>query len=118
MTKYFSFSGKAKRQEYWAVTFLTFFLGWLVYGSSLIIAGLVAMLHEMTGGLLVLIFTLGWIVSSAWLIVATTVRRCNDADISPLWSALWILPFANFWWWIICGVLPPVDKNFIPDAKT
>jgi len=116
--KYFSFSGSAKRQEYWAVTLLTFFVGWILFVVSLIMAGLVAMVSELTGGFLVIILTLAWIVGSFWLVLSTSVRRCRDADIHPLWVLLWFVPFINFWWWIIAGCLPTVDKNFIPNGKT
>ena len=116
--KYFNFSGLAKRQEYWAVTLLTFFVGWMLFVVSLIMAGLVAMVSELTGGFLVLVLTLAWIVGSFWLVLSTSVRRCRDSDIHPLWVLLWFVPFINFWWWIILGCLPTVDKNFIPNGKT
>jgi uncharacterized membrane protein YhaH (DUF805 family) len=118
MTKYFSFQGLAKRQEYWATTLLTFFVGWVLYVLSILLAGVVAFASPMTGGFLIIVFTLAWLVGSVWLTLATTVRRCRDADIHPLWVLLWFVPFINFWWWIIAGCLPSVDKNFIPNDKT
>jgi uncharacterized membrane protein YhaH (DUF805 family) len=118
MTKYFSFQGLAKRQEYWATTLLTFFVGWVLYVLSILLAGVVAFASPMTGGFLIIIFTLAWLVGSVWLTLSTTVRRCRDADIHPLWVLLWFVPFINFWWWIIAGCLPSVDKNFIPNDKT
>jgi len=116
--KYFSFSGLAKRQEYWAVTLLTFFVGWTIFVLSLILAGVVAMASPITGGFFVIAFTIAWIVGSFWLVLATSVRRCHDSDIHPLWVLLWFIPVINFWWWIIIGCLPTVDKNFIPNEKT
>jgi len=116
--KYFSFSGLAKRQEYWAVTLLTFFGGWMVFVVSLIMAGLVAIVAPVLGGMFVVSLTIAWIVGSFWLVLATTVRRCRDSDIHILWTLLWFIPFINFWWWIIVGCLPTVDKNFIPNDKT
>ena len=117
MTKYFSFQGLAKRQEYWATTLLTFFVGWMVYVVSVILAGIVAFASPMTGGFLIIVLTLAWLVGSVWLTLATTIRRCRDADIHVLWVLLWFVPFINFWWWIIAGCLPSVDKNFIPNEK-
>ena len=117
MTKYFSFQGLAKRQEYWATTLLTFFVGWMVYVAALIFAGIVAFASPMTGGIFVVLLTLAWIVVSFWLVLATTVRRCRDADIHVLWVLLWFVPFINFWWWIIAGCLPTVDRNFIPNKS-
>lgn len=116
--KYFSFNGLAKRQEYWAATLLTFFVGWILYVVSLIFAGMLAIAAPVLGGMFVVSFTIAWIVGSIWLILATTVRRCRDSDIHPLWVLLWFVPFINFWWWIILGCLPTVDKNFIPNEKT
>jgi len=115
--KFVSFTGVSKRQEYWAVTLLTFFVGWLVYLTSIIFAGIVAIASPLTGGLFVILLTLTWIIGSFWLVLATTVRRCRDADIHVLWVLLWFVPFINFWWWIIIGCLPTVDKNFIPNEK-
>jgi uncharacterized membrane protein YhaH (DUF805 family) len=85
--------------------------------TSLIFAGIVAVASPMTGGIFVILFTLAWIVGSIWLVLATTIRRCRDADIHVLWALLWFVPFINFWWWIIVGCLPTVDKNFIPNEK-
>jgi uncharacterized membrane protein YhaH (DUF805 family) len=118
MTKYFSFQGLAKRQEYWATTLLTFFVGWMVYVISILFAGIVAFASPLTGGIFIVLLTLAWIFGSFWLVLATTVRRCRDADIHVLWVLLWFVPFINFWWWIIAGCLPSVDKNFIPNDKT
>ena len=115
--KFLSFSGVSKRQEYWAVTLLTFFVGWLVYLTSIILAGIVAFASPLTGGIFIVLLTLSWIIGSFWLVLATTVRRCRDADIHVLWVLLWFVPFINFWWWIIVGCLPTVDKNFIPNEK-
>jgi uncharacterized membrane protein YhaH (DUF805 family) len=117
MTKYFSFHGLAKRQEYWATTLLTFFVGWMVYVVSVILAGIVAFASPLTGGIFIVLLTLAWIIGSFWLVLATTIRRCRDADIHVLWVLLWFVPFINFWWWIIAGCLPTVDKNFIPNEK-
>lgn len=116
--KYFSFYGLAKRQEYWAVTILTFTIGWMLYFLSLILAGVVAFGSLLTTGLLVILLTLAWIVGSFWLVLATTVRRCRDSDIHILWTLLWFIPFINFWWWIVAGCLPTIDANFIPNEKT
>ena len=115
--KFLSFSGVSKRQEYWAVTLLTFFVGWMVYVISILFAGLVAFASPLTGGIFIILLTLAWIIGSFWLVLATTVRRCRDADIHVLWVLLWFVPFINFWWWIIAGCLPSVDKNFIPNEK-
>lgn len=116
--KYFSFSGVAKRQEYWAVTLLTLLAGWMLWIVALIFAGLVAMVSEMTGGFLVILLTLAWIIGSGWLVLATTVRRCRDANIHVLWTLLCFVPFINFWWWIIAGCLPTDDPKFIPNGQT
>jgi uncharacterized membrane protein YhaH (DUF805 family) len=115
--KFLSFNGVAKRQEYWAVTLLTFFVGWLVYLTSIVFAGIVAFASPVTGGIFIILLTLAWIVGSFWLVLATTIRRCRDADIHVLWVLLWFVPFINFWWWIVAGCLPSVDKSFIPNEK-
>ena len=116
--KYFKFNGLAKRQEYWAVTLLTFFVGWIAFVIALLFAGAVAIASPMTGGFFVIAFTLAWIVGSFWLVLSTTIRRCRDADIHLLWVLLWFIPYINFFWWIVAGCLPTVDKNFIPNEKT
>jgi len=93
MTQYFSFYGTAKRQEYWAVIFISFaiaFIGTVLSEPLLLLA---------------------IILTVAWLQLATAVRRCRDAGISPWWVILFLLPWVNFILTIVLGVIKSDESN-------
>lgn len=118
MTKYFSFQGLAKRSEFWAVNLIVIFGGWLALVAMLIFSGLVAMSAQLIGGLFVISSFATWYIATMWLLLAVGVRRCRDADISVFWVIPLALPILSVIMLIILGILPTVDKNFIPNDKT
>lgn len=117
MTKYFSFQGLAARSEFWAVNLIVIFGGWLALVAMLVFSGLVAMTSEMLGGLFVISSFAAWLIGTFWLLLAVGVRRCRDADISVFWVIPLALPILFVIMTIVLGVLPTVDKTFIPNEK-
>lgn len=118
MTKYFSFEGLANRSEFWAINLITIFGGWMVLVAMLVFSGLVAMSSQVLGGLFVISSFALWLVSTIWLLLAVGVRRCRDADISIFWVIPLVLPILFVIMTIVLGVLPSVDKSFLPNEKT
>ena len=118
MSKYFSFQGVANRSEFWAVNLIVIFGGWLALIAMLVFSGLVAMTAEVVGGLFVISSFAVWLIGTIWLLLAVGVRRCRDADISVFWVIPLALPILFVIMTIVLGVLPSVDKNFIPNGKT
>ena len=97
MKKYFNFYGAASRQQYWAVFVILTLIS--VVGSvplfltaSLGVAGFV-------------LLSLGFLLLVTWCFLATSARRCRDAGISPWWSLLYFIPYANVVFIIVAGIL-------------
>jgi uncharacterized membrane protein YhaH (DUF805 family) len=94
--KYFSFTGTASRSEYWGV----YLISWALLGLTSSVAFILFVLS--LPFTIVVVGLLGWIVSlaiicagsvlSCWLWIATTIRRCNDAGISPWFAITIVLP--------------------------
>lgn len=92
--KYFTFTGKATRSEYWGI----YLISWALLSFTSTVAFILFVLS--LPFTIVLLGLLGWITSlaiicagsvlSCWLWVATTVRRCSDAGINS-WFAITIL---------------------------
>lgn len=118
MTKYFSFLGKATRSEFWAVNLIVIFGGWIALIGFLVFSAGVALANELVGGFFVLSSFAAWFIGCLWLLLAVAVRRCRDADISVFWVIPLVLPIMFVIMTIVLGVLPTVDKNFIPNDNT
>jgi len=106
MTRYFSFNGVAKRQEYWAVIVIAFALAFV---TTLFTEAFVLMNTE--GALFGLLFLLAGLVALIWVQLATAVRRCRDAAISPWWVVLFVIPYINFIVTIVFGVLRTAETG-------
>jgi uncharacterized membrane protein YhaH (DUF805 family) len=118
MSKYFSFLGKSDRSEFWAVNVIVILGGWIALIGFLVFSAGIALASELIGGLFVMSSFAVWFVGCIWLLLAVAVRRCRDADISVFWAIPLVLPIMFVIMTIILGVLPSVDKNFIPNDKT
>ena len=94
--KYFAFTGKASRSEYWG----TYIISCLLSTIALLLA--LVFFVVSSPFTIILIGFMGWAVSlailcagfvlSIWLCAATAVRRCNDAGINPWFSVTLLLP--------------------------
>ena len=93
LRKYATFSGRARRREYWAYILTSVFL--------LVLLLLIDMLtgtfdFEFLRGLLSSLFLLGNLLPA----LAVSVRRLHDTDRSG--------------WWLLIGLLPPLVIGFLP----
>ena len=79
MTKYLSFSGEAKRQEYWGLYIL----------ANVLVVTAILMLEVLP------LLAFGVFALSIWLSLSVTTRRLRDAGLSI--------------WWIVCSFVPYVS---------
>lgn len=104
--KYATFTGRARRQEYWM-----FFL------INLLIALAIGVIDGMIGwGVLGFLYTLAVLIPS----IAIAVRRLHDTGRSGWWVLIGLVPFIG---WIILLVFlvldsQPVDNAYGPNPKT
>ena len=110
LKRYFSFFGKASRQQYGLRTLVfvisTFLLLLLVKAFSL----------DRWGFLFALVWFPVWMLALS----ATGVRRCREVGINPYWVCLWLFPIVGSVFYIVLGCLKPDDGVRItrPTPKT
>lgn len=80
--KYATFSGRARRKEYWM--FILFYI--IAYIALLLIDVLIG-----TGGILCGLFALGTLLPS----LAVGARRLHDINKSGWWQLLYLIPFGG-----------------------
>ena len=107
--KYFDFQGKVSRSEYWTtlvVGFIAFIIAAVVIGAAagvmIVLLGAQIVDSDRTGA--VISFPLFVVLIWVWL--ATGIKRCRDADISPLWLIASCFPVLSFITIIVIGVMP------------
>ena len=92
LRKYATFSGRARRKEYWMFTLVHVLIALVLMASS----GLIGPV----GGLLYLLYVLGTIVPS----IALTVRRLQDQDKEWPWIFVSLIPFIGSIWLLVLMV--------------
>lgn len=113
-SNYATFSGRARRAEFWWFVLFNFFASFTLSFVDLIFFGLG---HGMTGGQpLSGLFTLAVLLPS----LAVTVRRLHDTGKSGWWILLILIPFVGFvvlvWWYATAGDEGPNDYGPDPIA--
>lgn len=114
--KYATFTGRARRAEYWWYTLFNFVLYLVLVGIGLALgagssdgsAGTVVL------GVLVMIYILGVLLPT----LAVTCRRLHDAGLSGWWQLLGIIPLGGLAVFIMT-VLPgnPGENRYGPDPR-
>lgn len=115
MGKYFSFEGKASRQEYWAVMIILWAAAFAVglgFGINLMATASAESVSGIGASVLLFVVLLGVAI---WVDFATTARRCRDAGISPWWTLVLIpanfMAFVGIIALVVFGVLPPKETT-------
>ena len=111
MSKYFSFSNEASRQEFWAVMII---LHVAAFAIGLVLGAL--SVTGPTGEALSVIGLIGIAIVSIWVFVATCVRRCRNAGFNPWWAAATILPYVGYVAALVIGVWTPASKAETAEA--
>lgn len=98
--KYFTFTGKATRSEYWGVNIIAYLLliPVLLIGAIFTMGGLIG---SVIGGLIIL----GGVIALTWSVLATTARRCRDAGINPWFAGTIVIPWFAIIPFIVFGCL-------------
>ena len=107
LKRYFSFFGKASRQQYWWRT-----LAFLIGSTLLIVLFKKTSLGGWEG-----LFGIVWF--PAWMLAlsATGVRRCRDVGINPHWVWLWLYLGVGNIFYIVLGCLKSDDGVKIARPK-
>ena len=107
LRKYATFSGRARRKEYWMFTLVHVLIALVLMASS----GLIGPV----GGLLYLLYVLGTIVPS----IAVTVRRLQDQDKEWPWIFVSLIPFIGSIWLLVLMVTEGTkgENRFGADPK-
>ncbi len=114
LRKYASFSGRARRREYW----------WFEVFTALVVAALTIVDGFIVGWDMIGIYGLGPLGAIAVLAffipnLAVSVRRLHDRDKSGWWLLITILPLIGFLFlfYNYISVGTPGDNRFGPDPK-
>lgn len=99
MKQYFSFEGRAKRQEYWATVVFA------------IVATVVGLVLVEGGQALAAFIALALLISAFWTLIAVTIKRLRDAGLSPLWTLLIIVPYVAFVATIVFGCIGSAPES-------
>ena len=107
LRKYATFSGRARRKEYWMFTLIHVLIALVLMASSGLIGAV--------GGLLYTLYVLGTIVPS----IALTVRRLQDQDKEWPWIFVSLIPFIGSIWLLILLVTEGTkgENRFGADPK-
>jgi len=100
MNKYFKFSGRAGRSEYWGANIVGMLLA--LVGYAIAVAFVMA---DSAGLVFGIITSVAVAVAYCWLWISTSIRRCRDAGINTWWTAAVFVPYVGFVVWIVIGVL-------------
>lgn len=106
LSKYFSFRGSAGRQQFWAVSVIAVFAGFII--PSLLSA--IGAPGGNASGIAAL-GMLGTLVIGTWAYCATAVRRARDAGISPWWVLLTFVPFLAVIIFLVLGFLRSASRE-------
>ena len=127
--KYFTFSGRASRGEYWRfqLMMLIILFGILLLGGLLFVMTLASMKHSRSGdaaSAIMMVYAIIIFIICMYIYIpslAVEVRRFHDAGYSAWWVLLGFIPYVGpFAVMIVCGVLEPQpfpnEYGPIPDS--
>lgn len=99
LQKYFVFSGRASRSEYWSFVAFTFLVNLL----CVVLAAVINPMFE----------TVGLVFAALTLIPGITVmvRRLHDTNRSGWWFFINLIPLIGFIWFVILLLLGSKNEN-------
>lgn len=93
--KFATFSGRARRQEYWL-----FYLDCMIVSSALSSMSL-SLVHNIVANVIVTTISVAWTLFIIIPSLAVLVRRLHDTNRSGWWLLIWLLPVIG---WIVLFV--------------
>lgn len=103
MKKIFSFSGRARRTEYWITYFVVSLLGYALEALS-----------ETADGVGSAILILALAVLMIWVGLAVGARRCHDLGHNGFWQ---LIPFYGIWMAFVNGQPGPNEYGDNPKGE-
>ena len=100
MKKIFSFSGRARRTEYWITYFVVSLLGYALEAGT----------HELFADVLILALA----VLMIWVGLAVGARRCHDLGHNGFWQ---LIPFYGIWMAFVNGQPGPNEYGDNPKGE-
>jgi len=115
LRKYFSFSGRARRREYWWFLVLTVIVVSVLAVVDAMVFGVNWWAYDGGDGPLASLADLFFLIPT----LAVSVRRLHDRDKSGWWLLIAILPLIGFLFlfYNYISVGTPGDNRFGPDPK-
>lgn len=103
MNKIFSFSGRARRPEYWITYFVVSILGYVLEALSESVDGV--------GGAFLIVLISVLII---WVGLAVGARRCHDLGHNGFWQ---LVPFYGIWMAFVNGQPGPNEYGEDPKGE-
>ncbi|MBP3236276.1 MAG: DUF805 domain-containing protein [Bacteroidales bacterium] len=104
MKKYFSFSGRARRTEYWITYFVVSILGYVLEALS----------ESSDGGVGIALLIVLLSVLIIWIGLAVGARRCHDLGHNGFWQ---LIPFYGIWMAFVNGQPGPNEYGENPKGE-
>jgi uncharacterized membrane protein YhaH (DUF805 family) len=113
--KYATFTGRARRSEYWYFALMNFLITLVLYVLVFVSAAAGSGLFAMIFGALIFIYMLGSIVPS----LAVLVRRLHDSGKSGWYYFVSLIPLAGPIWLLVLLATDstPGDNEYGPNPK-
>ncbi len=113
--KYATFTGRARRSEYWYFALMNFLITLVLYVLVFVSAAAGSGLFAMIFGALIFIYMLGSIVPS----LALLVRRLHDSGKSGWYYFVSLIPLAGPIWLLVLLATDstPGDNEYGPNPK-
>ncbi len=111
--KFATFSGRARRQEYWL-----FYLDCLIVSSALSSLSL-SLVHNIVANAIVTTISVAWVLFTLIPSLAVLVRRLHDTNRSGWWLLLYLLPIIGGIVLFVFSVLPGTvgENDYGDDPK-
>jgi len=113
--KYATFTGRARRSEYWYFVLMNFLVTLVLYALVFVSAAAGSGLFAMIFGALIVIYALGSIIPS----LALLVRRLHDSGKSGWFYFVSLIPLAGPIWLLVLLATDstPGDNEYGPNPK-
>lgn len=119
--RYFDFSGRSRRKEYWMFALFTFLVSlvWMVIANMVAAASLEGSAGFDPVSTIVLLVLGAWALATIIPTFAVTIRRLHDTDHSGFWILIGFIPVVGalvlLYFYLIEGTRGP--NRFGPDPK-